>query len=183
MGVLVSTAVSLDGFMAGPRHEMDWVFDSGVQMTEPVALVEQLIASTGAILCGRNTYDVGRSSTRDETSGAFGGRWSGPELVATHTPPDDAPAGTRFVSGDIGDVVATAQEAAGDRDVLVLGGDVSRQCLRAGLVDAVVLVVLPVLLGDGVRLFGGDDPLTGVLRTEQVERAGDAVVLRLVPRR
>lgn len=91
MGIVpVNTTVSLDGFVAGPGHEMDWVFDSGFLRDEPVPEIEEVIERTGAILAGRNTHEVGRRSNRDETSGAFGGRWHGPEFVLTHRPPPDA---------------------------------------------------------------------------------------------
>jgi dihydrofolate reductase len=49
--------------------------------------------------------------------------------------------------------VATALEAAGGKDLAVLGADVAGQCLRRGLVDEIEVYVLPVLLGDGIRFF------------------------------
>jgi len=87
--VLVHTTVSLDGFTAGPNHGMDWIFDSRLLPNEPIEAIEDVIRTTGAILAGRGTYDVGRRSARSETGGAFGGRWSGPQVVLTHRPPTD----------------------------------------------------------------------------------------------
>ena len=52
--------------------------------------------------------------------------------------------------------LATAQAAAGDKDVGIFGASLSRQCLQAGLLDEVVIHLAPVLLGGGVRLYGGD---------------------------
>ncbi len=155
MGIVVaSTAISLDGFIAGPNHEMDWVLDHHFLPEGPIDIVDDLIATTGAILSGRGSFDVGEGSSRSETRGAFGGRWSGPEFVLTHRPPPDPPPGLRFLSGDIREAVATAKAAAGGRNLLLLGGNVTQQCLEADLVDEILLFQLPILLGDGIRLFG-----------------------------
>jgi hypothetical protein len=77
--------MSLDGFIAGPSHEMDWMFDHAGDV--PDTLVEEVIASTGAILGGRRGYDLGRRALRPETSKPFGGRWKGPIFVLAHSPP------------------------------------------------------------------------------------------------
>ena len=55
-----------------------------------------------------------------------------------------------YLSGDIGVAVATALAAADGKDLQILGADVARQCLQRGLVDEILVYVLPVLLGDGV---------------------------------
>ena len=57
-----------------------------------------------------------------------------------------------MLTGDIGDAVATALKAAGGKNLEILGADVASQCLRRGLVDEILVYVLPVLLGDGIRL-------------------------------
>src|SRR5436309_15372742 len=110
--------MSLDGFIAGPNDEMDWVFEHAADV--PAQLVDGVIATTGAILGGRRGYEVGRRADRPETSKPFGGRWSGPIFVLTHTPPDDEtdPAYT-FISGDIREAVETALAAADGRDLPV----------------------------------------------------------------
>jgi dihydrofolate reductase len=72
--------------------------------------------------------------------------------VLTHRPPEVAPADTTFVD-DLETGVAAAREAAGGRYVNVLGADVARQCLAAGLLDELLVLVVPELLGDGTRLF------------------------------
>jgi dihydrofolate reductase len=74
--------------------------------------------------------------------------------VLTHrakTPEDDD--AVVFLSGDVGDAVMAGLAAAGDRNLEVLGTDVTVQCLARGLVDEVYVHVLPVLLGAGVPLF------------------------------
>ena len=176
MGIVrVSTTLSLDGYMAGPNHEMDWVFDHAGASPE---LIQELIDTTGAILSGRGSYDVGRGSTRQETSGPFGGRWSGPQFVLMHDPPDDEEdESITFLSGDIRDAVATAREAAGERNVLILGANVANQALDAGLVDDYVLVLLPVILGEGIPLFPAGRERVDLAPID-ISRSGQVVNLR-----
>jgi dihydrofolate reductase len=150
--VFVHTMMSLDGFIAGPDDDMSWVLEHAGDM--PGAIVDEVIARTGAVLAGRNVYDVGRRVQRPEERGLFGGRWQGPILVLTHTPaPDETDPSYRFLSADIEDAVATAQTAADGRDVLLLGANVVDQCLGARLVDEILIHIVPKLVGDGVRLF------------------------------
>lgn len=174
--VMANAAISLDGFIAGPDHEMDWVFDHDFLPDEPVEEVDAVIASTGAILSGRGSYDVGQASTREETSSAFGGAWSGAEFVLTHRPPPDpSRPGPRYLSGDVAAAVATASAAASGRNLLVLGANLTQQCLELDLVDEIILLVLPIVLGDGIRLFGrsgtGTPLLFDTVAAHQVGRA------------
>jgi dihydrofolate reductase len=145
--VQIQASMSLDGFIAGPGDDMDWVFEHD-EAGEGGA---DLMAATGATLAGRRTYDVGRRSGRTETSEPYGGRWSGAQFVLTHRPPDDP--GVTFLTGDIGKAVQTGSAAAGDKNLGVFGGDVGAQCLARGLVDEILVFVLPVLLGEGIPLF------------------------------
>ncbi len=178
--VVVNASISLDGYIAGPHHEMDWVFDHQFLPTTALDGVEMMIASTGAIIAGRGSHDVGERSLRAETSRAFGGRWAGPESVLTHRPPSASPLdGPRYISGDIREAVSLALGAAGGRNLLGLGAEVARQCLDADLVDEILLLVLPILIGGGIRLFGRRRHEEMLFRTETVERAGEAAVLLL----
>jgi dihydrofolate reductase len=92
--------------------------------------------------------------------GIYGGAYDGRVFVLTHRPPDaGAEPRITFVSDGIEAALATAQAAAGGRDVGIFGSSLSRQCLEAGLLDELVIHLVPVLLGGGVRLYGGDgDP-------------------------
>ena len=74
-------------------------------------------------------------------------------LTLTHVPPDPPDPAVTFLTGDIGEAVATALRAAGGKNLEILGADVTGQCLRRGLVDEILVYVLPVLLGDGIRFF------------------------------
>ena len=86
--------------------------------------------------------------------------FSGPFFVLTHEPPDPPDPGVTFPSGDIGEVVATALDAAGGKNLEILGADVAGQCLRRGLVDEILVYVVPVLLGDGIRFSPLASPST-----------------------
>ncbi len=122
--VFVHTMTSLDGFIAGPNDDMSWVFRHVDDM--PGKVVDEVIGRTGAVLAGRRVYEVGRRVQRPEARGLFDGRWRGPHLILTHVPPtDETDPIFRFLSGDVRDAVTTALTAAGGRDVLLLGANVS----------------------------------------------------------
>jgi dihydrofolate reductase len=76
---------------------------------------------------------------------------SGPVFVLTHERPDAPDPAVTFLTGDIGEAVAAALGAAGERNLEILGADVAGQCLRRGRVDEILVYALPVLLGDGIR--------------------------------
>jgi dihydrofolate reductase len=114
-------------------------------------LLDDAFGRVGAIVGGRNTY---------EAAEAWGGHnpFGVPFFVVTHRP-EEAPSGAEFafVNG-LDDAVARAREAAGDKDVFVMGGaDVIRQALRAGYVEELSISIAPVVLGGGKRLFDGFD--------------------------
>jgi dihydrofolate reductase len=123
------------------------------QFADPHPLLDDLIRATGAVLAGRRSYDVGTRAQRPELREVFGGGWSGPQFVLTHHAPTEADPANQFLSGDISRAVAIALEAARGRNVNLIGADVARQCIDAGLVDEIIILLAPILLGDGVRLF------------------------------
>ncbi len=110
-----------------------------------------MAAATGAMLVGRRTSDVGERM-QAEDPGSVDYPFSGPVFVLTHRPPQEPPPGITYLSGDISEAVATARAAAGGKDVEILGADVAGQCLERGLVDEILVYVLPVLLGDGIGI-------------------------------
>jgi dihydrofolate reductase len=143
--VVVNRSMSLDGFIAGPGDAMDWVFDFIAPDEFP-----EIAAATGAMLIGRRTYEVGNRMAA-ENPRDVGYPFSGPGFVLTHEPPDLPHPQVTFLTGDIGEAVATALDAAGGKNLEILGADVAGQCLQRGLVDEILVYVLPVLLGDGIR--------------------------------
>ncbi len=173
MGAVIwHVTMSLDGFIAGPDHAMEWVFEYHGSS----AVAEEVMATTGAIVVGRGTYDV-----EDRMRGGFyGGAWTGPFFVLTHEPPSPVPdwmTGT-FVDESIDRAVARAREAAGEKNVALFGADVARQGIDSGLLDEIVIHLAPVLLGDGVRLFGGRGAPRVELERTTVAEAGQLTDLR-----
>ncbi|NNH03968.1 dihydrofolate reductase [Microbacterium ulmi] len=144
--VLWSFMMSLDGFVAGPHHSMDWMSASGYR-AEP-GVIEGYIEGTGAIIAGRDGWDspVGHSP--------WGGAWQGPIFVLTHHPEDAEPAeNVTFLHRDPADVVHLALAAAGGKDIMVFSPNIGTQLLELGLIDEIDLHIAPVLLGDGIRLY------------------------------
>ena len=146
---LYSAAMSLDGFIAGPGGDMSWMTD----YIGPNPVVDELISGTGAMLVGNRTFGGDDPLKGQEGEGeAFGGGWEGPQFVLTHRPPAEKVPGVTFVS-DIDAAIVQSRDAAGEKFVNILGASVAAQCLEAGVLDEVMVSVLPVLLGDGTRLF------------------------------
>ena len=150
--VLWHVTMSLDGYVAGPDHDMNWLamdwLPTRAGMPE---LAERVLGSLGAILGGRRWYEA--SQGLNGVEGICGGRWDGPVLVLTHHP-DTTPYDPRisFVTGGIEAAVTAARVAAGGRKVVLFGADLARQALAVGLVDEIVVHTAPVLLGAGVQL-------------------------------
>jgi dihydrofolate reductase len=164
MGKVVSNmSMSLDGFIAAPDngvpHIFDWYGNGSVEvptkspmvfhLTEAsVPVFQRALEEAGAIMTGRVTFDY--------TNGWADGHPVGvPIVVVTHQQPEgyaDDGDPFRFVTTGVEDALAVAQEIAGDKDIGV-GGSVSQQLLALGLVDEIVVNLVPVLLGEGIRWF------------------------------
>jgi dihydrofolate reductase len=148
--LLYSATMSADGFIAGPGGDMSWLskFLGGEDKA-----VAALIPRIGSLLVGRRTYggeDPNRGDADKE--GAFGGAWHGQQFVVTHDPPAESPADVHF-HDDLAEAIAAAKGVAGTRYVNVLGAEVARGCIGLGELDEVLVLVAPILLGDGTRLF------------------------------
>jgi dihydrofolate reductase len=151
--VLLHFAMSLDGFVAGPENGMDWM--TGVSVRP--GLHEEYIATTGAILGGRKGWDQAIDGSRP-----YGGAWTGPIFVLTHHPEDaTAGYGVTFLSCGPAEAVRTGLAAAGGKNLEVFSPTIGRQLLGLGLIDEIDLHILPVLLGDGIRLYDhpGGEPV------------------------
>jgi dihydrofolate reductase len=169
--VIAGITTSVDGYITGPDDGPGrglgtggerlhyWVFGGpwsyekepdGQTTGEDQAWLEQAMARVGAVVGGRWTY---------EAADHWGGTnpWGLPFFIVTHRP-DEQPentAGFTFVDG-VDAAVEQARAAAGDKDVHIMGGaDTIRQALAAGLVDELTIIIAPVVLGGGKRLFEG----------------------------
>jgi dihydrofolate reductase len=166
MSVVLSThSVSLDGFMAQPDGRADrllaWLPGSDEPGSDESRQVfDELVSRIGATVVGRNTYD---------TAGGWGGQlpFNWPFFVVTHRPPEDQDElPFVFVTDGVARAIELAKHAAGDKDVSVMGGDVTKQALSAGLLDELHLDLVPVLFGEGVRFL--DDFEEGPIRLERM---------------
>ncbi len=174
--VVVNRAMSLDGFIAAPGHKMDW--GGGRKPADFVAPEDltAVAAATGAMLIGRRTWEVGDEMEAEEP-GSVDYPFYGPFFVLTHRPPEQPEPDTTYLSGDIGEAVATALKAAGGKNLEILGANVAGQCLQRGLVDEILVYVLPVLLGDGIPFSAPGLPRLD-LEPLSSTRSGSATILR-----
>jgi dihydrofolate reductase len=186
-------STSLDGFIAGPNDGPEapmgdggerllaWYSGGdteyrlpGTEMVFRVSpqsaeLLREVERTMGAFVTGRRTFDI--------TNG-WGGRppLGVPAFVVTHTVPQDwvyEGSPFTFVTDGVESAVEQAKAVAGDKDIAVGAASIAQQCIRAGLLDEIHVDLVPVLLGEGVRLFDhlGTVPIE-LERTEVVEAPG-----------
>jgi dihydrofolate reductase len=154
-------SMSLDGYIAGPNDEPDnpggdgfmrlheWLADgeSG-RPPGPAGEMYDEMEATGAVLVGRRTA---------EQAGHYNGNHHGvPIVVVSHRPPPPSVASyplVRYVTDGIESAMAQAKAAAGDRDVLVHGAYTAQRALEVGVLDELQIHQIPVLFGQGRRLF------------------------------
>jgi dihydrofolate reductase len=173
--VLWHTQMSLDGFIAGPNDDMRWAFEA--ESGGPDETIDEVLERVGALLVGRRTQDV----EDREQQGFYGGAYNGPFFVLRHDPPEQPPV-VKGVTGVVLDVsieeaVKRALSAAGGKDVVILGANIARQCLAAGLLDEMIIHLTPVLLGGGVRLFDQPDVRPVKLKRTFVAERGQLTAL------
>ena len=157
--VLWHFTMSLDGFIAGPNHTFDWM----TGFTETPGLVQSYAETTGAVLAGRDGFQV-----TPDVSGIYGGTWQGPVFILTHHP-EDAPhaEGATILSCDVAEACRVALDAAGGKNLEVFSASIGRQLLPLGLIDEIHLHIAPLLLGDGIRLY--DNPGGTPVRLELLD--------------
>jgi dihydrofolate reductase len=186
-------SMSLDGFIAGPNDGPEapmggggerllaWYSGGdteyrlpGTEMVFKVSpqsaeLLRQTRRTTGALVTGRRTFDL--------TDG-WGGRHplDVPVFVVTHTVPQEwvyEGSPFAFVTDGLESALEQAKAVAGDKDVGLVGASIVQQCIRAGLLDEIHVDLVPVMLGDGVRLFDhlGPEPVE-LESTQVIEGAG-----------
>jgi len=206
-------SISLDGYAAGPRQSHadplgaggqqlhEWLFAARDRRTQPgwsavTAGPDDRFAQAGeeglgATIMGRNMFGPVRGRWPAEPWNGWWGEnppFHHPVFVLTHfaRPPVQLAGGTtyHFVPDGIQAALRRAREAAGERDIRIGGGvQTVRQYLDAGLIDELHLVLVPVLLGGGERLFAAPEPGSGPPGYECVELVGSDSVVHLRLRR
>ena len=161
--VFFDISTSLDGFITGANrtpeaplgdggeHLHDWAFHSQHEYNRN--LISQSVGTTGAVICGRRTYDDSLPFWgADGPTGAA----RLPVFVVTHHVPKEIPEQGvySFVTDGIESALQRAKQAAGDKHVSVMGGaDIGQQYIKAGLVDELSIHLVPVLFGRGIPMF------------------------------
>jgi dihydrofolate reductase len=166
--VLWHFLMSLDGFVAGPNHEMHWMTGTSVRP----GLHEEYIKTTGAVLGGRDGWDVVNENR------PYGGAWKGPIFVLTHHPEDAVPADdVTFLNCGPAEAVRIGLQAARGKNLEVFSPTIGRQLLELGLIDEIDLHVAPVLLGEGIRLY--DNPGSEPIRLDRVHEGDPALAVNV----
>ena len=172
--VLWHITMSLDGFITGPNYTMDFAFRVGT--ASPLA--DEVMRTTGGVLAGRRWHDIAQERYSGR-KGIYGGHWTGPVFVLTHRPQDaSADPLIVFLSDGIEHAVATARAAAKGKNVEIFGANLAKQCLQAGLIDEIAVHIVPVLLGEGVRLYGDPGSAEIGLQRTTLAEAGQLTDLR-----
>lgn len=177
--VVADITMSLDGFVTGPgadsQHGLgiggeplhNWVFHADDVDTD---VLREATEMSGAVVMGRRLFDIvdGPGGWDDEMGYGAGLAATPPFFVVTHSPPAKVRLDLRFtfVTDGPAPAIEQARAAAGDKDVVVMGGgDVIRQCIDAGLLDELRIHLSPIVLGAGTPLFAGSG------RHEMVQRS------------
>lgn len=154
--VILGMTMSVDGFINDRNGSVQALYPdlAALRETEPL---KESIQNTGAVVMGRNSFAM----AEDPDSLTENYEYQVPIFVLTHQPPKKRPKENdaltfTFVTDGIESAIRQAKAAAGDKDVTVIGAaSTAQQCLRAGLADELHVDIMPVLFGDGLRLFQG----------------------------
>jgi dihydrofolate reductase len=167
------TATTLDGFIADPNNSLDWLFTRKREPDGPLNY-EAFIADIGALAMGSTTYEwILDHEFGDKDPAEWRWPYDIPCWVFTHRELPVVPgAAIEFTSADIATVHRRMVEAAGGRNVWIVGGgDLAGQFGDAGLLDEVIVSIAPVTLGAGAPLL----PRRIELRLDELGRNGDFV--------
>ncbi len=170
--VTLHLMMSLDGF-GSKLDESDYAWMLRYTGDD---MAERIMNEVGAVVLGNAGF---RDGLMTEETLPYGGH-PVPQFVVTHHAREPVELGGltfTFVTGGVERAIERARQAAGEKRVALVGVNVGRQAVQAGLVDELVLHVAPVLLGDGLRVFHQLDHEVE-LRREEVMATGDVTSLR-----
>jgi dihydrofolate reductase len=152
--VIVGATISLDGFINDQSGSVAALYPDLETWVE-TEMGKESIQTTGAVIMGRNTFNM--SEDPDWFAGNY--EYQAPIFVLTHHAPKKHPKETEqltftFVTDGLESAIRQAKEAAGEKDINIIGAaSTTQQCLRAGLADELHVDIMPVLLGGGLRFF------------------------------
>lgn len=167
--VFIHATMSLDGLIARPNDEIDWAFHYGTD-----SMIDDVMEEIGAVVLGNRGFKEG---TMNESGLPYGGMVKVPHFVVTHEAREPITIGGvtfTFLASGLEHAIKAAREAAVPKKVSLLGASIDQQCLKAGLVDEIVIHLVPIVLGEGIRLFdhGGSESIelerTEVVATSQI---------------
>ena len=149
--LILFIAMSLDGYIAGKNDELEWL-----DMADKEGLdygYYAMTQRTGSYITGRRTYEV----VLKLTGGKFPPAENKKTFILTHE--DKAPENNvTFYNGDIGELISNLKAESG-KDIYCDGGGIAvREFMKRDLIDEYIISILPISLGDGIRLFMGGTP-------------------------
>lgn len=158
--IIYYVAASLDGFIAGPNDELDWLPSPEGWNADEAGPFDYptFLATVDALVMGRRTYDICRGF----------GEWPYPDhpaWVISRSPiPEDLPTGVTWTSEGVQALVADLSDRGHQRVWLEGGGTLAAEFLANDLISDVMLTTIPVLLGTGIPLFANSGGTTHLRR-------------------
>lgn len=170
MAVVLYIAASLDGFIADRDGGVDWLEQATSDADGDYGYAD-FYEEVSALVMGRRTYE----QVRGFGAWPYPGK---PTVVFAHAPPDGDHPDVAFASGAPADVVTSLRDR-GEGDLWLVGGGALIASFQAvGLIDTVILTLIPILLGDGVPLFVGTQPKVDLRHVDTRTFASGVVQLR-----
>jgi dihydrofolate reductase len=153
--LILYSAVSLDGYIAGPNHEIDWLFSGGDYG------YKAFYESIDTTLSGYNTYSLalsfGNFPYPDKTNYVFSRQ---------HQHRENTP--VNFIQEDPAGFTIHLKEQPGKDIWLVGGGQINTVMMNAGLIDTLIISVHPIILGKGIPLFAGSPERSSLKLTHTI---------------
>jgi dihydrofolate reductase/uncharacterized protein YndB with AHSA1/START domain len=195
--VIVDISMSLDGYVTAAGVDLDHGLGVGGEVIHDWAkgrrtprdaeILAETVERTGAVIMGRRTFDIVDGPKGWGEDVGYGGERSQaeapPVFVVTHTAPEKVRLRDRFrfVTDGLSSALAQARAAAGEKDVVIMGGgDIASAFLRAGLVDVLSIHLAPVVLGDGTPLWPAGTPLSLQLLDSESTAAAEHLTYRVI---
>ncbi len=175
--VRLGMTVSLDGFVTDRNGDLNPLYPD-LDALRKTASLQEAIRNTGAVVMGRHAYDMAQGDLT-------GYEFQTPIFVVTHHVPEHGPKGQNdrlqvyFVPEGVAAAIEHARQAAGGKEVLVIGGaSVAQQCIAQRLVDEIEVNIMPLLLGGGLRMFDNLGTESIQLERTRVYQEGETTDVR-----